>query len=360
MKKLTHILYSGLGGHGSVFRSFVNADKENEFEVSALFYGIEQAKEEYLEFCKQKGIKYQFVRKKRGLDLAFFFRVHLALKKLNPNHIFIHGSYLILPAWFYFLFKKKSIIVRETQANHLKTKFEWLMLLIAQIFSSKMVYLSKAYFTEVNQKLKWFFANSKSTVIPNGIDLELFSPQLKPEPIKIFKIGMLSRLVKIKDHETLLKAVAILNKKQPNIELHIAGDGETKDKLIELKEKLQLQNVFFLGMINESDIPDFLKELDMYVHASFGETMSTSIMQAQACGLPIVASDVKGVNNMISNGENGLLVPVNKPSDLANSIVKLINNNQLRIKLSEASFNYAKSNLSMQRMYNSYKNLFEG
>ncbi|MBK8495622.1 MAG: glycosyltransferase family 4 protein [Chitinophagaceae bacterium] len=53
----------------------------------------------------------------------------------------------------------------------------------------------------------------------------------------------------------------------------------------------------------------FLQSLDIYVHASLGETMSTAIMQAMACKLPIVASDVNGINNMIIHGKTGILVP---------------------------------------------------
>lgn len=357
LKRLTHILYSGLGGHGSVFRSFVKADKENNFEVSALFYGIEEVKEDYIEFCKQNEIKLKFVKKNRGLDLGFFFQVFKALKELDPNHVFLHGSYLILPVWFYFLFKKKSIIVRETQANHLKTKFEWLMLFMAQQLSTKMVYLSIKYMNEVNQKFKWFFESSKSFVIPNGIDLEIFSPINFNTNQGILKIGMLSRLVKIKDHETLLKSISILNKRKINVEVYIAGDGETKNQLIELKLKLQLHNVHFLGVIHENEIPDFLKNLDIYIHASFGETMSTSIMQAQACGLPIIASNVSGINNVISNKINGLLVATQNEMELADVIFSLSNRVQDRHRLAIASRSYAEENLSHLKMFESYKML---
>lgn len=58
----------------------------------------------------------------------------------------------------------------------------------------------------------------------------------------------------------------------------------------------------------KENLVQFLQSLHLYVHASLGETMSTAVMQAMGCGLPIIASDVNGINNMIDNGRTGILV----------------------------------------------------
>ena len=79
------------------------------------------------------------------------------------------------------------------------------------------------------------------------------------------------------------------------------GDGDQKNELLKESAALQLTDrVEFTGMLAENELIDLMRSLDIYVHASMGETMSTAIMQAMASGKPIVASDVPGIKNMRS------------------------------------------------------------
>ena len=94
--KIVHVLYSGLGGHGNVFFSMVSADKENEFEYEAVFNGIEDVRQEYIERCNQLGIRWTFVKKQPGLDIKFCKNLVIAIKKTNSDIIFLHGSTQIL------------------------------------------------------------------------------------------------------------------------------------------------------------------------------------------------------------------------------------------------------------------------
>ena len=107
--------------------------------------------------------------------------------------------------------------------------------------------------------------------------------------------------------------------------MKIAGDGDFKEELVEYTEQLGLTNdVEFTGMIPEKALVNFLQSLDIYVHASLGETMSTAIMQAMACKLPIVASDVNRINNMITNNITGILVPSQREYELAKAIQEYV------------------------------------
>ena len=173
-------------------------------------------------------------------------------------------------------------------------------------------------------------------------------------------IGMQSRLVKIKDHITLLKAFAKLIKEgDKKITLKIAGDGDQKTELLKESAALQLTDrVEFTGMLAENELIDLMRSLDIYVHASMGETMSTAIMQAMASGKPIVASDVPGIKNMISNNETGLLVPVKDSSALTGAMQQLISNNELALRLGANAYRYAQDNFSDLTMFNRYKQIF--
>ena len=141
---------------------------------------------------------------------------------------------------------------------------------------------------------------------------------------------------------------------------HIAGDGETITALRALVNKLNLdESVVFYGMLDESALIEFLHRLDIYVHATLGETMSTAIMQVMSCKLPIIASDVLGVNNMIKNGENGLLVPAKNSSLLSQAMADLIINQAKAANLADNAYEFAKKNYSNQKMLGSYNAIFK-
>jgi L-malate glycosyltransferase len=228
------------------------------------------------------------------------------------------------------------------------------------VLADKIVYLSNEYRLQVKNKLNWLFQSKRSLVIPNGIDLGIFHPAPKKNNTA-FILGMQSRLIDIKDHITLLKAFALLSKKQFSqpLQLYLAGDGAYKDKLVNLTQQLGItDNTVFTGMIDEKNLVDFLNSLDIYIHASLGETMSTAIMQAMACGKTIIASDVAGINNMVQNSSNGLLVPVKNETAMAAVLEKLIHNPAERERLAETALQFAKDNFSNLTMFEQYKQAF--
>jgi len=109
---------------------------------------------------------------------------------------------------------------------------------------------------------------------------------------------MQSRLSETKDHTTLLDAFALVLKSMNAavVKLYIAGDGVCRSSLEKQTQNLNISHaVEFTGMLEETDLPQFINSLNIYVHATLGETMSTAIMQVMACRLPIIASDVLGV-----------------------------------------------------------------
>lgn len=359
--KVLHVLYSGLGGHGNVFFSMVKADHDKEMEYEALFYGIEDVKADYKEQCTLNNITWQSAKKKPGFDFKYYKQILRAIKKSDPDIVFLHGSAYILPSKIASIVSKKKyrIVVRETQANHLKTKAQWITLCIAMLLANKIVCLTKEFKDQVKAKIKFFYRDRKVVVIPNGIDLDLYKPK-ENNSDGIFKIGMQSRIVGIKDHATLLKAFALIKRSGKifahPLQLLIAGDGDFKEALIKLAAELEIsKDVQFTGMLNEESLVQFLQSLDLYVHASLGETMSTAVMQAMACGLPIIASDVNGINNMINNGDTGILVPPKNETLMANTLTACITDAALRQRLATNALQFSKDNFSSEAMLEAYK-----
>lgn len=361
--KILHILYSGLGGHGNIFFSFVKSNRNTDVQYEALFNGIEDVKPEYIGLCDQYNLDWHFVAKKKGLDIGYYRKLIKWVRKSDADVVFLHSAAYIMPAKLGSLFSKtkKRIIVRETQANQLKSKMEWFWLAIAMLAATKIVFLSEGYRMEISKRLRWFYRSKKINVIPNGIDLEFYKPSktLSKEK-RVF--GMQSRLVPLKDHLTLLEAFSLMLNKESadkNILLKIAGDGAYRQVLTDKAAALDLgEAVQFAGMIPENELPDFLCSLDIYVHASLGETMSTAIMQAMACGLPVIASDVMGINNMIEDGKTGILVPVKDAAAMAKAMNLLMADETKRTTLSLSARQYAEDKFSNKRMLNAYQQLF--
>jgi len=363
MMKVLHLLYAGLGGHANVFFSFVKADIRMQTDNEAIFAGVEDIREEYILKCKAGKIQWQYLRKKKGFDIRFNKELIYSIKSSSSSIIFLHGSRFILLAKLGALMSrdKKRIVVRETQANHLKSLYDWLWLAIAMLVADRLIFLTGSFRDEIKRKLPWIYSAGKMSVVNNGIDLEFFRPGLK-QPHTHTILGMQSRIVPIKDHPTLLKAIALLHRQYPELllMLKIAGDGDALHSLQSLTKQLQIEHlVMFTGSLGEREILHFLHSLDIYVHASLGETMSTAIMQAMACKLMIIASDVTGINNMIENNKTGLLVPVRNETALANTIFSVINNPAKANDISAAAFNHAQLSFNNKTMFAKYYLLFE-
>jgi len=362
--KILQVLYSGLGGHGNVFFSFIKSSARNNFTYEAIFNGIEEVKPEYIQACAEKNIPWHFVAKRPGFDLAYYRQLIRQIKQSDADIVFLHSSAYIMPAKLANLFskKKKLIVVRETQANHLKVKMEWVWLFVAMILAHRIVFLSEEYRQEIAKKLSLVYRAKKVAVIPNGLDLELYKPATHTADGPLL-IGMVSRLVRIKDHLSLLEAFAQLltSRTNPEILLKIAGDGDYRQVLEEKAALLQLgDKVEFTGMLNETELLGFLQQLDIYVHASLGETMSTAIMQAMSCGLPLIASDVKGIHNMVQHEVTGILVPVQNPAALAAAIQVYLDDAGKRQAMAAAAREYAERRFSNESMINAYRELFMG
>ncbi|MGC4100311.1 glycosyltransferase family 4 protein [Ferruginibacter sp.] len=364
MIKVLHVAYSGLGGHGNVFFSMVDADETRHFEYEVIFFGVEDVRNLYIEKATEKNIPWYFVKKKPGIDIAAYKKIKDIIKKTKPDIIFLHSSAYIFPAkWATATTSKKmKIIVRETQANHLKTKQEWLGLSFALLFATKVVFLSNEYNDTIQKKLRFFYSHKRTKVIPNGIDFKIYHPTTSQENNSIV-VGMQSRLIAIKDHKTLLKAFKIVLDKNITgkpMQLIIAGDGDCRQALETQAENEGIEKqVTFLGMLEEKALPAFINSLNIYVHATLGETMSTAIMQVMACKKPVVASDVLGVNNMIKDNETGLLIPPENAIAMADAILSLINNPGKASEISVRAYDFAQDNYSSKRMFQQYKTVFE-
>ncbi len=324
--KVVQVLYSGLGGHGSVVSSLVRADKNKSWQHQLLFYGIEELLPAYRDFCVARAIPFFSIRKRQGLFRLPGKEVYTAFKKLAPDCIILHSPTLILPAWLYSFFHRKKLFVVEHTPHASKGRAEKLAGFLSLLLARKTVCLSAAYREEIKKRTPLLNTDKRTTVIRNGIDLDRFVPRISTGKTG-YHIGMAGRFSRQKN-QALLLDIFISGIKDGRINrdthLHFAGDGETLPELQEKTERAGLgAQVHFHGLLKEEALISFLGKLDLYLHASKAETMCTSVMQALACGLPVIGSDIPGINDLLPPENKSIeVLPNDKPEWWLNLIVE--------------------------------------
>lgn len=162
-------------------------------------------------------------------------------------------------------------------------------------------------------------------------------------------IGVLAQLIKRKGHSVLFKALVEIVKTHSNIEVLIFGKGPIKDTLQEEVLQLGLTKwVRFVGF--RTDIEDILPNLDLVVHPAFTEGLGVSLLQASACGVPIIASKVGGIPEAVRPAQNGLLVDVGDSKQLADAVIQLISSYETRQKMATKGRELALTKFSTQTM----------
>jgi len=335
-----------------------------------VFYLIEGLKEKGVEnflFCPANSHLFKEVNvKKIPLSMRGEFDVFSAIKlskfikKFEPHILHAHTAHSLSTA---IVAKKLSgknpkIIASRRVDFHIKSKKKYLA-------ADRIIAVSNA----VKEVLKKDgISEEKINVVYSGIDLADFA-NLDGEYLRKefnlreddFIIGNIAALTEQKDHETLLKGVSHL---EIDFKLFIVGEGHLRKKLERLSEKLKIKDrVIFTGF--RKDARNFLKIFDLFVLTSKWEALGTSILDAMAAGVAVVATNVGGISEMIEEGVDGFLVEAGDHKDIAEKIVFLKENKDVRDKIvfnaREKVKNFSVENTveKIFRIYTGLKNFVE-
>lgn len=181
----------------------------------------------------------------------------------------------------------------------------------------------------------------KLRTVHSGIDLKRFdvAPLARAEigiPEGVPLAGNVGALVGHKDHATLLDAVPAILRVVPEFRLVIAGEGPLRPQLEAQIAQLGIdKSVTLLGQRN--DVPRLLRTLDLFIMSSSEEGLGTSVLDAMACGVPVVATNAGGIPEMVRDSETGLLVTAKNPTELANATVRAVKDAELRKSIASAA-----------------------
>jgi glycosyltransferase involved in cell wall biosynthesis len=185
----------------------------------------------------------------------------------------------------------------------------------------------------------------RSHVVPLGIELERFA---RGTPLLDGRIvGNVARLAEQKGHRDLVAAAALVLERRPDVRFVVAGDGELRRELQELAEPLG-DRFAFLGA--RSDVPDLLASFDVFAFPSRFEGLCVAVIEAQAAGVPVVATPVGGIKESIAEGETGWLVPPADPEALAERIVWVLDHDAEAHDVAAAARERAFERHSVERM----------
>lgn len=213
------------------------------------------------------------------------------------------------------------------------------------------------------------FSDAKISIIPNGVDTDLYTPPLYEMkrslreklalPMEHKLAIFVGRLNPVKGLDTLIYAWRRVSRSMDrnDIRLLILGEGPEESFLKELTGQLGMEKkVVFLG--RRDNVVKYLQSADVFVLPSLSEGLSNALLEAMACGLAVVATDIAGNNEVVVHRKNGLLVPPRDPGTLAKTLLTVLQEEELAEELGEEARRTVEEGYSLEKITERYVELY--
>ena len=285
MKKIVHITndLQRLGGVQRLLVDLMTLQKD-EFQFEVI---LTRGENEYVNELNELGVS---VYHKRDIGLRG------VIKRMN-NADLVHAH--LFPSLYIALLTSTPVVNTEHNPHYRRRDILFVKTMETILYRkyAKIACISEGVQTDFLSNIK--VDPAVTEVIHNGINLSRFPQVAKPYPDQKqkFKLGMVGRFAAQKDFKTLIDLMLLLD---DDFELHLAGDGELRNQFERYSAELKVgHRIQFHGQVN--DIPAFLDSLDLYIQSSFWEGFGIAVVEAMAAGLPCLATNVSGLNNVIDN-----------------------------------------------------------
>jgi glycosyltransferase involved in cell wall biosynthesis len=306
------------------------------------------------------------------LKMASIYRIKTLIKRIKPD--ILHAHYAINYGLFGALCNFNPFVITAWGSDVLivpEARFLSMIKKPIAKYALKKADLITCDAQQMKEAMRRLgITPEKITLIYFGVDTRKFSSGEKSEELRA-KLGIydsptvisLRNLEPLYDIESLIRSTPLVLKEIPESQFVIAGKGSEEKRLRELAKSLGVSdNVKFIGFIQSDELPQYLSTVDVYVSTSLSDAgIAASTAEAMACGLPVVVTDVADNKKWVDNGVNGFVVPVKDPKSLAEKIIYLLQNENIRKKFGkinrkiiEEKNNYYKE---MKKMEDTYKEL---
>lgn len=315
---------------------------------------------------EQRGIPVFLVKKKSGLDWLLPLKLRKLFLQQKVQVVHTHG---INPFFYGTIGAILAKVPVKIQTDHARGVFpvarkEMVSEMILSWFVNRIVAVSEGVKSDL---VKYeHISPEKIQVIYNGIDASKYCVKIderkKRKELGIDRddkvIGVGVRLSEQKGIKYLIDAVSLLSKSFPNVKLLIIGDGECRTGLEKLASSCGITDkVIFTGF--RSDIPEILQIIDVYALPSLWEGHPLVLLEAMAVGKPVVATDIPGNRETVEHGKTGMLVPTRNSEELTDSLLMMLKNNEMRIKMGFMGNRLFEERFTIERMTNKNESLYE-
>lgn len=216
------------------------------------------------------------------------------------------------------------------------------------------VYISK-YVKICKQEQFPILKKKESVIIYNGTEKRVINNEFKTV-LKSKSILCVSSLIKLKNIQILISAIAIIHKKE-DINLYIAGEGNYRSKLEKLIILNELEdNIHFLG--NQKNIGSLLEQCDVFVHPSYAEGFGLSVSEAMLAEKPIIVSNAGALPELIENEKTGLIVNPFNAKEWADAIIRMLNNPDFAKKLALNAKLTVEERFTVRMFFDNYEKLY--
>lgn len=277
---------------------------------------------------KQYGIKVLSINKKNSRDFLSVIRFRKLIKKLNPDII---NSHLNVPFTYLMAFKNKKTKWKYFHTGHSVASLESNKtgkFAIKELLRKKNIRLI-GISDEVSKTIIDVYGVAPSYTIYNGVS----APEFNSEENKIYDLICVASFRHVKNHKLLFEIFNEIYSYQ-KINLVCLGDGNLLEQSKAIVSELPCKDsIIFEGMVN--NVFDYLKKSKILVLTSIFEGNPISILEAMSCGLPIVASRVGGIPDVVIDGVNGFTFELNDIEKAKESILKILSDETLYNKMSQ-------------------------
>ncbi len=309
---------------------------------------------------REKGLSIETVRMRGDADVAAWSRLGGILRAFRPNVIHAHtGRAHAVALGATFFHDVDALVVTRRVSSSIRRA------VLSKLKYSRLVTVFVAISSCVARTLlEAGVPSGRIRVIPSCVRLEdfegvhasdrLFSElELSGDEPIVLNVGSLS---KEKSQEDILSVAQNVLREIPDARFFIAGEGRLRQRLEKRARELGVESaVHLLGF--RTDIPELMKISRLFIFPSKSEGLGTSVLQALAAGLPVVASDAGGISEVVEDGRTGFLVGVHDVTSMSAAVMKLLRDRQLasdfgeRGRVAARSYSFEKAGASHEELY---------
>jgi len=363
----------GLGGAEKLILFLLDKIDKTKYEFIIGYHVPDWCKQnnrtEVEELFQSKGAKVYVFKTRSKFDLLAVFELRRLFKELNPDIVHSHqprldflGGIAAKLDKIPFVITRHLSICRSPINEFKKPCFQFFDSLISARIAKKIIAVSQEIKEDLITVQK--ICSKKIITVYNGIDSNKFAAIQKAD-ISIRKelnlddallVGVVARINEQKGHTYFLQTAAKVKTEVPTARFLIVGDGPLKAQVEKQAKELGLREIIFTGY--RSDIPEILFELDVVALSSLSEGLPVVILEAMAMSKVVAAFDVGGVKEVVEDEKTGIIVEVFDVDALATAVIKLLKDEQLRLKMGAAGKIKVDKQFSLNAMLGGYLEVY--